>query len=252
MHSPRLVWTLSVAFAGLSACAPLPGVEFIEQGRESSVQGDWDGSIAAINQALQVAVDDRVFYYSYFKRCEAHIWKGQLKPAMDDCNKSIRVMPERYGYAYAARGRIFALMGQYEWALEDFGVAARLKSARSGPVKDSATVIAYGGKARVLATSPEDGLRDAEKSIEFAEAAVRFEKFVKTPAHMILNRDTLAAAYAEAGRFGEAVAEQKKTIAMVRENGWSSLTYDGRPLLDILSGHLSEFEAQKPLRGGIY
>ncbi|MBT3359086.1 MAG: tetratricopeptide repeat protein [Rhodospirillales bacterium] len=252
MHLPRPFGILLAMLAGLSACAPLPGVEFIEQGRQSSIQGDWDGSITAINQALQVAVDDKVFYYSYFKRCEAHIWKGQTKTALDDCNKSIRTMPDKFGYAYAARGRIFALMGQYQWALEDFEVAIKLKSARSGPVKDSATVIAYGGKARVLATSPEDDLRNAEKSIEFAQAAVGFEKYLKTPAHKILNRDTLAAAYAEAGRFGEAVAEHQKTIAMVKDNGWNSVTYDGKPLMNILSDHLSLFEAQKPLRGGIY
>ena len=252
MHSPKPFWMLPVVLAGLSACAPLPGVEFIEQGRKSSIQGDWNGSISAINQALQIAVDDKVFYYSYFKRCEAYIWKGQIKTALEDCNSSIRAVPDRYGYPYAARGRIFALMGQYEWALEDFNVAIKLKSARSGPVQDSATVIAYGGKARVLATSHEDNLRNAEKSIEFAEAAVGFEKHVKTPAHMILNRDTLAAAYAEASRFGEAIEEQKKTIAMVKENGWSSVTYGGQPILNILGDHLSQFEAQKPLRGGIY
>ena len=252
MHSPRPVWILLAVFVGLSACAPLPGEKFIEQGRESSLQGDWDGSINAINQALKIAVDDKVFYYSYFKRCEAYIWKGRIKTALDDCNSSIRTMPDYYGYPYAARGRIFALMGQHQWALEDFNVAIKLKSARSGPVQDSATAIAYGGKARVLATSPEDDLRNAEKGIEFAKAAVGYEQYVKTPAHKILNRDTLAAAYAEAGRFGEAVEEQKKTIAMVKENGWGSITYDGQPLLNILNAHLSRFEAQKPLRGGIY
>ncbi len=252
MNSRRSFWMLLAVLAGLSACAPLPGEEFIEQGRESSLLGDWDGSINAINQALGIAIDEEVFYYSYFKRCEAYIWKGQIKNALDDCNRSIRIMPEDHGYPYAARGRIFALMGQDLWALEDFNVAIRLKSSRFGPIRDNSTVIAYAAKARVLATSPEDDLRNGEKSIEFAKAAVGYEQYVKTPAHKILNRDTLAAAFAEAGRFGEAVEEQKKTIAMVKENGWDSITYGGRPLLSILTGHLSRFESEKPLRGGIY
>ena len=214
-------------------------------------QGDWDGSISAINQALKIAKDEEVFYYSYFRRCEAYIWKGRIKNALDDCNSSIRAKPDYYGHPYAARGRIFALMGQHVWALEDFNVAIRLKGNPSS-VLDSVTVLAYGGKARILATSPAEDLRNGEKGIEFAKAAVGYEKFVSTPAHKILNRDTLAAAYAEAGRFGEAVEEQKKTIAMVKENGWDSITYDGRPLLNILNDHLSRFEAKKPLRGGIY
>ncbi|MDA1089526.1 MAG: tetratricopeptide repeat protein [Proteobacteria bacterium] len=252
MRSLRSFWMPLAVLAGLSACAPLPGEKLIEQGRQSSLQGDWDGSINAINQAIKIAKDNTVFYYSYFKRCEAYIWKGRIKPALDDCNRSIRILPEDHGYPYAARGRIFALMGQHVWALEDFNVAIRLKSARYGPVRDSSTVIAYGGKARVLATSLEDGLRNAEKSIEFAKAAVDYDTYVLTPAHKILNRDTLAAAYAEAGRFAEAVEEQKKTIALVRKNGWQSVTYGGRPLLTILTDHLGRFEAKKPLRGGIY
>jgi tetratricopeptide (TPR) repeat protein len=252
MHSLRFFLTPLVVLAGLSACAPMPGEKFINQGRESTLQGDWDGSISAINQALKIAKDKEVFYYSYFRRCDAYIWKGRLKNALDDCNSSIRSKPDYFGYPYAARGRIFALMGQYVWALEDFNMAIRLKGETSGPVLDSATVLAFGGKARVLATSTEDDLRNAEKSIEFAKAAVDYEPYVKTPAHKILNRDTLAAAYAEAGRFVEAVEEQKKTIAMVKENDWKSITYGGRPLLTILNQHLSRFETRQPLRGGIY
>lgn len=252
MQSLRSFLMPLAVLAGLSACAPMPGEEFINQGRQSTLQGDWDGSINALNQALKMAKDDEVFYYSFFRRCDAYTWKGLIKNALEDCNSSIRAMPEFYGYPYAARGRVFALMGQHVWALEDYNVASRLKSARFGYMLDSATVLAYGGKARIFATSPEDGLRNAEKGIEFAKAAVGYEEYVKTPAHKILNRDTLAAAYPEAGKFSEAVAEQKKTIAMIRENGWESVTYGGRPLLSILNRHLNRFEAGQPLRGGIY
>ncbi len=247
-----LLAVVVVVAVGVSACVSMPGEEFIVQGQESSLQGDWDGSIDAINQALTVAKDKKVLYYSYFKRCEAYIWKGQIKTALEDCNRSIRAMPDNYGYAFAARGRIFALMGQPLWALEDFNVALKLKSARKGPIRDSATVIAYGAKARVMATSLDDSLRNGEKSIEFAKAAVGYDAYMFTPAHKILNRDTLAAAYAEAGRFDEAVTEQKNTIALLKENGWGSITYAGRSLMNILTSHLSQFEAQKPLRGGIY
>ena len=56
----------------------------------------------------------------------------------------------------------------------------------------------------------------------------------------------------QSGRFDEAAAEQKKTLAMVKEKGWDSITYANRSMLSILNDHLGQFEAQKPLRGGIY
>ena len=252
MHATRFVLIGVAVAAGLSACGPRPGEKFLDQGHQSTLSGDWDGSIAAINQALEKAKDDTVFFYSYSNRCEAYLWKGEVEAALEDCNRSIRAKPDYYGYPYAVRGRVFAVMGQYQWALEDFNVASYLKGARFGPAQNSATVVAYGAKARVLATSTEDELRDAEKSIEFAESAVGYEDWVKTPAYKILNRDTLAAAYAEAGRFDDAVAEQNKTIAMITENGWRAVTYGGKPLLSYVTDHLRQFENRKPLRGGIY
>jgi tetratricopeptide (TPR) repeat protein len=239
---------LIVALAAIAGCAPIPGAEDIDRGHQITLQGNWDESISAFTQAAAVATEKETLVSSYSSRCEAYIWKGQNETALEDCNRSIRVKPDVLGFPYAARGRIFAMMGYYEWALEDFDRAIDL----GGTGGNNAKVIAYGGKARVFATSEDPKLRDSERSVLFAEKAVSLENRLVTPAYKILHRDTLAAAHAEAGRFDTAVEEQKNTISMVKENGWESTTLYGNSLLGILNGHLRQFIDHKPLRGGIY
>jgi tetratricopeptide (TPR) repeat protein len=242
------VSVLIVALAGFAGCAPSPVAEHITRGHQISLQGNWDESISAFTQAAAVATEKETLVSSYSSRCEAYIWKGLNETALEDCNRSMRVKPDVLGYPYAARGRIFAMMGYYEWALEDFDRAIDL----GGTGGNNAKVIAYGGKARVFATSEDSELRDSERSVKFAEKAVSLENRLITPAYKILHRDTLAAAHAEAGRFDTAVEEQKKTISIVKENGWDPITLYGDTLLRILNRHLRQFEAGKPLRGGIY
>ena len=239
---------LIVALTAIAGCAPSPGAEHITRGHQISLQGNWDESIGAFTQAAAMATEHDTLVSSYSSRCEAYIWKGQNETALEDCNRSIRVKPDALGYPYAARGRIFAMMGYYEWALEDFDRAIDL----GGSGGNNAKVIAYGGKARVFATSDDPELRDGERSVKFAEKAVSLEDRLVTPAYRILHRDTLAAAHAEAGRFDTAVEEQKNTISMVKENDWDSIPFYGDSWLRILNRHLRQFEAGKPLRGGIY
>jgi len=243
-------WALSVA---LTACAtPEPGDKSLERAFQSSLQGNWNDSVAASTEAIQLARNEETAFFSYSSRCEFRIWQGQYEDALQDCNDSIRAMADQYGDPFAARARIFAMRGQYTWALEDFDMAIDLGGSRDAPVANNPRVIAYSGKARIFATSPDPEFRDNERAVTFAEKAAKLEKGLKTPAHRILVRDTLAAAYAAAGRFDDAIREQKKTLAMLTENGWTAVTYGNERLADILSKHLRLFEERKPLRGGIY
>ena len=252
MHSLERHALLLALLAGLAGCAPMPGHDVLERGAASSHRGDWDQSIAASTEALAVAVDPEVVFLSYSSRCEFKIWKGEFAGAMEDCNDSIRAKQNYYGYPHAARGRLFAIRGLYDWAIEELNIAITLGGSKRIAGKNNPKVIAYATKARIFATSADSGFRDVELAVRFAEKAVGLEKNIETPAYKILHRDTLAAAYAEAGRFDEAVAEQKKTIAMATENGWGGFTYKGEALLEILNRHLGEFERQKPLRDGIF
>ncbi|MSO93758.1 MAG: hypothetical protein EXQ86_10210 [Rhodospirillales bacterium] len=243
---------LSVGLAACAAPAPMPGEKSLERAFQSSVHGNWSESIKASTEAIEVARDEDMVFFAFSSRCEFRIWEGQYDAALEDCNDSIRAMSDQYGDAYAARARIFAIKGRYAWALEEFDLAIDLGGSRSAPGANNPRVIAYGGKARIFATSTDPQFRDNDRAVKFAEKAVGLEKGLKTPAYRILIRDTLAAAYAAAGRFDDAVKEQKKTITMLNENGWASVTYSDGTLLEMLNKHLRLFEERKPLRGGIY
>jgi tetratricopeptide (TPR) repeat protein len=66
----------------------------------------------------------------------------------------------------------------------------------------------------LLATSPEDDVRDSARAVELGERAVRLTSRQDT-----VSLDTLAAAYAEAGRFNEAAATAREALALSARRG---------------------------------
>ncbi len=90
--------------------------------------------------------------------------------------------------------------------------------------------------AWVLATSPDAALRNGTDSIAFAERAVELSKG-RDPRLL----DTLAAAYAEAGRFTDAVTTAHKALDLA--------TKQNAPALEkSLQAELSQYEAGRPFR----
>ena len=84
------------------------------------------------------------------------------------------------------------------------------------------------------ATSQDDSIRDGRQAIADATKACEMTEW-KEPNFL----DTLAAAYAEAGEFEQAVGWQEKAIA---------LSDDDETAKKILQMHLESFQAGKPLR----
>lgn len=87
--------------------------------------------------------------------------------------------------------------------------------------------------AWLLATSPFDELRNGPQAVTLALQAVARER---SPAYL----DTLAAAYAETGKFDRAVEVQREALAMVPEQQAA--------LAAELRTHLQAFEAERPWR----
>ena len=89
--------------------------------------------------------------------------------------------------------------------------------------------------AWLLATHPDDQIRDGQEAVRLAEAAVRADAL--NPSLL----DTLAAAYAEAGRFPEAVATAGKAIQLASSLNQSQLAKK-------IESRLPTYEAGQPWR----
>jgi Flp pilus assembly protein TadD len=90
--------------------------------------------------------------------------------------------------------------------------------------------------ARVLACSPDASVRNGGEAVQLAERAVQGSGGGE--AEFL---DTLAAAYAEVGRFPEAVQTARRALDLAGQS------YN-RPLAGDLAKHLALYEAKTPLR----
>lgn len=90
--------------------------------------------------------------------------------------------------------------------------------------------------AWALATNPNASVRNGREAVELAQRAIRL---VDGPLPALL--DTLAAAYAEAGRFPEAVNSAEQALALAAEQ-------DNMALADKLRARLKLYQAGSPYR----
>ena len=87
-----------------------------------------------------------------------------------------------------------------------------------------------------LATSPDPKVRDGTQAVQLAERACEQTHFEKT-----ICVGTLAAAYAEAGRFDEALAAAQKAVALAQQNGEKDLLQKNQELL-------AQYQKHQPYR----
>jgi tetratricopeptide (TPR) repeat protein len=100
--------------------------------------------------------------------------------------------------ALQLRGDVYLNLGKHAEAIVDFGRALELKP-------DDTSLL--NNLAWVLATSPEDGLRDSKRAVELATKACEKTEY-KTP-HIL---STLAAAFAEDGNFETAIKWSQEAV----------------------------------------
>jgi len=93
--------------------------------------------------------------------------------------------------------------------------ASAVQTLRAGLAAAPGNVPLMNLLARILATDPDDGVRDGAQAVQFAEQTAAATKHQD-----ILVLDTLAAAYAEAGRFDYAVATAQQAAELARARGF--------------------------------
>lgn len=140
----------------------------------------------------------------------------------------------------ALRGRADAYLniGEHANAVADFKKAFEVEPKEAGLLNNYAWV---------LATSPDDEVRDGKLAVELATQACEATKFEQS--HIL---STLAAAYAEAGDFDKAQEWSKKAIEVFEKQRASDESARSKEESDELAKELADelasFEAKKPWR----
>jgi tetratricopeptide (TPR) repeat protein len=126
---------------------------------------------------------------------------GEEEKAFQDFTWSIEADPN-WGTAYLNRGHMYERRGDWAHAVADFEKAGHLS-----PIDVRAE--ALNDEAWLLATCSDREVRNGPKAVELAQKAISYKD---GPAQ----RDTLAAAYAQSGKFDDAVREESKAIELLK------------------------------------
>jgi tetratricopeptide (TPR) repeat protein len=155
---------------------------------------DYDKALADYQQALRIDPKEAVFYRD---RGNVAFSRKQYDKALADYSEAIEHNPKYY-VPFLQRGKTWVIKKEYAKALADFNEVVRLDPKGS-----------YGHTALAwfLATCPDAKYRDGGKAVASAELAC---KATKGPEEFA----TLAAAFAEAGDFGQAVQWQTRAIEL--------------------------------------
>jgi len=94
--------------------------------------------------------------------------------------------------------------------------------------------------SRLLATSADPSIRNGPRAVELAERACELTHYEEA-----IFIGTLASAYAEDGRFDDAVAAALRTIAMAQQNGEESLAENNQELVELYRAHQPYHEAPR-------
>lgn len=148
--------------------------------------------------------------------------KKQYEKAIDAYSDTLQHEPTNW-FAFQGRADTYLSLGKQAEALSDYDQALKLDPENSGVLNNLAWL---------LATSPEEKLRDGKRAIELALKACDVTEYKQ--AHIL---STLAAAYAETGDFDTARKWSSKAVEISDE-----------PMKEQLSKELESYKESKPWR----
>ena len=187
---------------------------------KSGIKDD-DGALADYNKALAIDANNRNPHI-YSNRGNVLVRKGEYDKAIHDYNKALSI--QKFANAYSGRGFAWYYKKEYERAIADFETSISMY-----PFYGTACSML----ARIYAICPVDKYRDGKRAVTLAERGVQLN-------NSSFALDTLGAAYAEDGRFDDAVAAQKAAIEKAKK--------EKDPDLKKMRERLTSFRAEKPWR----
>ena len=177
------------------------------------------------------------FAKAYSNRAALFVQAGDLRSALQDYRHAIELDPD-LAVAHQGRGRVCHMLGRLQKALYHFDAAAQLSASDDSHVitsradlltdigryteaaneykraidLDDQLAHAYRSSAWLLATCPDDSIRDSNLALKQAQQAIRLDN-----SQSAISLDTLAAAQANAGDFPSAIASLEQAIGISTE-----------------------------------
>jgi Flp pilus assembly protein TadD len=192
-------------------------------GRALALQGKPLNAAAQYGEALRLNPNQPVFHYNLGL---ALLKLGRRAEATDHLSESVRLNPKS-AEAHYELGRCLEDSGQPERGIIELREAAQLRPDWAEPFNALAWILAMDDHAQV---------RDSAEAIRLAERAAALTAREQPG---ILN--TLAAAYAEAGRFDEATNVATQALELARKSGRTNLVAQMQFALD-------RYQQHRPLR----
>jgi serine/threonine-protein kinase len=157
-------------------------------------RGNWQAALAAAERAIKSDLDAP---HGYVVRGLARREMKNLPEAVADFQRAIKLDPAQAWSRYNL-GRVYQQLGRYAEAEQAYLGAIQVQPSAYG---------SYQFLAQLQATCPDDKVRDGKRAVEYATTACERSRW-KDPSCL----DVLAAAYAEAGQFDEAVRYQTRAL----------------------------------------
>ncbi|MGO9242437.1 MAG: tetratricopeptide repeat protein [Bryobacteraceae bacterium] len=225
-------------------------LDLMKQGEQSAALTKWQQAVtlqpddARANEGLGIALGlvgksadaipyfrkaaqlDGNFFDAFYDLGMMLVKENRIAEAVDAFQNAVRIRPafsrghESLASAYYEQGRFADALAQFRMALDG----------------DPNRVPLLNRAASLLATCPERSVRNAREALALADRARQLTSG-QDPAVL----DTLSAAYAEKGRYDQAVEIDQQALALATRSG------DGA-LAATLKAHLAKYASHQPLR----